>query len=187
VVRVVTVRAPHASPRACCLSVPCFGVQAANAERDDGSPTQLFLHVDEFEVEDVSFISYFPADAYPTALHRYYAVWRSALLPILFTPNVHLIITGRPVALAVLGLGGGGGVGLRSPTAAHHVVLDTLKVKHLREVRCMLKNQFTATSCTVLAFGVALLAFGWEALYCSMPRSSCPSAVVAGAGPPGHF
>jgi hypothetical protein len=30
-------------------------VQAANAERDDGSPTQLFLHVDEFEVESMSF------------------------------------------------------------------------------------------------------------------------------------
>ena len=164
-------------------------MQAANAERDDGSPTQLFLHVDEFEVESMSFTPYFPANAYPTALHRYYEVWRSALRPILFTPNVHLIITGRPVALAVLGLGGGGGVDLcsRAPTAVHHVVLDTLKVKHLREVRCMLKNQFTATSCTVLAFGVALLAFGWEALYCSMPRSSCPSAVVAGAGPPGHF
>jgi hypothetical protein len=147
-------------------------VQAANAERDDGSPTQLFLHVDEFEVESMSFISYFPADDYPTALHRYYEVWRCALLPILFTPNVHLIITGRPVALAVLGLGGGGGVHLRSPTAAHHVVLDTLKVTHLREVRCILKNQFTATSCTVLAFCVALLALGWEALYCSVSRSS---------------
>jgi hypothetical protein len=45
-------------------------------------------------VECLSFTSNFPADAYPTALHRYYAVWRSALRPILFTPNVHLIITG---------------------------------------------------------------------------------------------
>lgn len=100
----------------------------ANATKDDGSPTQLFLHFDEFDLNAEAVRWYF--DKIPTVLGRYYSVWQYGLMPILRTPNLHLIVTGRPLELALMGRQGKG----QSPCVGQHVVLGALKEEHLVEV-----------------------------------------------------
>ncbi len=80
-------------------------------------PTKLFLHFDEFVVVGDDVDQYFRAGM--SAESRYRAVRKKALMPILRTPNVFLIVTGRPPELALIGRL----VSLTSPCAGHHAVL----------------------------------------------------------------
>jgi hypothetical protein len=112
----------------------------ANAAKDDGSPTQLFLHFDEFDLDEPSVRKYFTD--LPTVLDRYYAVWQHALMPILETPNLHLIVTGRPLELSRVGTLHDG----RSPCEGVHVVLGSLKEEHLVQV-----GKHTSRCCMRLA------------------------------------
>jgi hypothetical protein len=101
----------------------------ANAAKDDGSPTQLFLHFDEFDLDQRNVQRKYFHDE-PIVLERYYAIWQSALMPILRTPNLHLIVTGRPLELTRVGRQHRG----QSPCEGLHVVLGALKEDHLMEV-----------------------------------------------------
>jgi hypothetical protein len=100
----------------------------ANATKDDKSTTQLFLHFDEFNLGSDVVGKYFRD--LPTVLDRYYEVWDKALMPILRTPNLHLIVSGRPLELALIGRQQTGQV----PCEGLHVVLGSLKEEHLEEV-----------------------------------------------------
>jgi hypothetical protein len=101
----------------------------ANAAKDDGSPTQLFLHFDEFDLDQRNVKRKYFHDE-PIVLERYYTIWQSALMPILLTPNLHLIVTGRPLELTRVGRQHRG----LSPCEGLHVVLGALKEDHLMEV-----------------------------------------------------
>ena len=102
----------------------------ANARLDDGSTTHLFIHLDELDLGLEAMDEYFGALSLSA---RYYEAWRHMFAPVLRTPHVLLIVTGRPLELALIGRGllGPG----TSPTAAHHALLGSLSPDYLDEVR----------------------------------------------------
>lgn len=104
----------------------------ANGTKNDASITQLFLHFDEFDLGDISMNKYFA----PTELgvDRYRTAWQACLVPILHTPHLHLIVTGRPVDLFLVGRGQATSGPRLPPCPSKHVVLGSLAQQHIREV-----------------------------------------------------
>ena len=104
----------------------------ANARLDDGSTTHLFIHLDELDLSDEAVDEHYFPLTMPLS-KRYYEAWRHMFAPVLRTPHVLLIVTGRPLELAMIGRGllGPG----TSPTAAHHALLGSLSPDYLDEVR----------------------------------------------------
>ena len=100
----------------------------ANARLDDGSTTHLFIHLDELDLGLKDMDEYFGS---LELLDRYYTAWRQMFAPVLRTPHMLFIVTGRPLQLALIGRGLLG----TSPTAAHHAMLGTLLPEYLAEVR----------------------------------------------------
>ena len=102
----------------------------ANARLDDGSTTHLFIHLDELDLGLEAMDEYFGALSLSA---RYYEAWRQMFAPVLRTPHVLFIVTGRPLQLALIGKGlvehG------TSPTAVHHALLGSLSPDYLEEVR----------------------------------------------------
>lgn len=114
-------------PGFCALCSVLLFVQerlAAN-ERVPGAVSRLFLHFDEFDLSNIKALE-FEHLQNKTPIDRYNYVWRHMLLPILRQPNFHLIVTGKPSELALLGTGGDGS----SPSLVHHAVLGTFDASH---------------------------------------------------------
>lgn len=138
-------------PGSCFLSSALFFIKSrleAN-ESAPGAVSRLFLHFDEFDLSLIDF-SEFQLLPNPTLLDRYDYVWRALLLPILQQPNIHLIVTGRPPELALLGMRGGSS----SPTLVHHAVLGTLDAQHIVDILHRLRVQRTPGGAFESAYAV---------------------------------
>lgn len=132
------------------ISVLSF-VQArlVSNEKVPGAVSRLFLHLDEFDLSSIDMLE-FQHLKRSTLLDCYDYVWRVLLLPILRQHNFHLIVTGRPPELALLGTRGGSS----SPTLAHHAVLGTLDVPHIDDILRRLRVQRTPDGAFESAYSV---------------------------------
>lgn len=95
-----------------------------------GVKSQLFLHLDEFDLSSPALLQSYETLRTATTTGRYDIVWTALLVSILQSPNLHLVVTGRPPELSLLGTREDG----PSPTLAYHAVLGTLGDRHITDI-----------------------------------------------------
>lgn len=118
-------------------------------EARGGCVSQLFLHLDEFDMANPSFDHLFSVidsqckNDSLQPLYRHYRVWNTFLVHLQAEPRIHLLVSGRSPALALLGCGvyrddfgskSGWPQGAMSPTASRLVALGTMSVRHIVEI-----------------------------------------------------
>ena len=121
-----------------------------------GAISQLFLHFDEFNLSASALLRAYPTLRNADTIARYDDVWGFALVPILQTPNLHLVVTGKPPELAILATRDEG----QSPTLVYHAVLGTLSDKHIIDILHRLKVRPALGApfvCAYVALGLPML------------------------------
>ena len=144
-----------------------------------GAITQLFLHFDEFDLSRPALLRAYKTLRDADSIDRYDDVWSDMLVPILQQPNLHVIVTGKPPELAILGTRVKG----QSPTRVYHAVLGTLGESHIIDILHRLKVQPAVGStfqCAFSVLGLPDLQTGASAAECDEMEDPSWSSFVRG-------
>ena len=91
---------------------------------------RLFIHMDEFDLSCSALVAAYPMLRELSPNDRYNHIWRCSLMPLLRSPNLHLIVTGRVPELAILGTLGT----TATPCTSYHALLGSLDTAHIAAI-----------------------------------------------------
>lgn len=148
--------------------------------------SELFLHMDKFDLSHSLLLQAYPDLRTADVLARYDYVLQQAFCPIMRAPNLHLVITGRSPELAILGTRSGNSSRhtSTSPTLAFQAVLGTLHSEHILDVLRRLKIQTSAdgsysSALDVLGFQGAAMDWSTAAAMHSSADSGMSTSLTA--------
>lgn len=152
-------------------------------ERLVSNSMRLFIHMDEFDLSCSALLAAYPMLRELSPNDRYNFIWRRSLMPLLRSPNLHLIVTGRVPELAILGTLGT----TASPCTSYHALLGSLDTAHIAAIlrQLTVKSSSGETIPLFLALGLpdlgrfdasdpcALLLAGLRRISAGIPRFLC--------------